>query len=198
MRIVSFVGLCLTVDHKAHHPIFEAELGWREFHAHEVLTAFLEHHHLTVTRSYKGLKTAFEARYGSGNPVVTFCSEFDALPEIGHACGHNLIAISGLAAGLAMKTVIERTKIGTVVVLGTPAEEESGGKIDLIRHGAFDGVDFSMMVHPTREDIVFTGGLACLELNIYYRGRNAHAASEPWNGLNALDAVVLACKTLGH
>lgn len=170
-------------------------MGWKEFHAHDVLTTFLEQHQFKVTRSYKGLKTAFEARYGNGAPVVTFCSEYDSLPEIGHACGHNLIAVSGLAAGLAMKTVLEKTKqAGTVIVLGTPAEEESGGKIDLIKHGAFDGCDFSMMVHPTRENIIYCGGLACLELNIYFKGRNAHAASEPWNGINALDAVVLACK----
>ena len=126
------------------------ELGCKEFNSHKVLTDFLEKKGFTVERGYGGLETAFRATFGSGRPNVCVICEYDALPEIGHACGHNLIAEAGAAAGLGLKVALEceGAPKGTVTVMGTPDEEGTGGKVILIDNGAFGDVDIAMMVHP--------------------------------------------------
>src|SRR5690606_28898309 len=137
-----------------------------------------------------GLETAFAARTGSGGPTLAVICEYDALPGIGHACGHNLIAASGVATGLALKAALGEGN-GTVVVLGTPAEEGGGGKIRMIDAGAFEGVDAAMMLHPSVHDGAWANVIAVEQYVIEYFGRNAHASASPHEGVNALDAVVM-------
>ncbi len=171
------------------------ELNFEEHHAHEVLTSYLEAQGFQVTRGAFGMPTAFSAIAGSGSPTVAILCEYDALPEIGHACGHNLIAISGVAAGLGVKAGLEAGQ-GTVVVLGSPAEEGGGGKILMIERGAFAGVDAAMMLHPSPNSSAWGNLIALQQLQVDYYGRNAHAGSNPWMGLNALDAMVLAYSSI--
>lgn len=170
------------------------ELGFEETRAHAVLTSFLERNGFVVERNYSGLKTAFRATYGEGRPNVCVISEYDALPEIGHACGHNLIAEAGLGAGLGIKASmdINSQSMGTVTVLGTPAEEGGGGKQLLIDCGAFEDVDVAMMVHPAPVTSLMPRFLAVSFLKVEFSGKAAHAAAHPWEGLNALDAAVMA------
>ena len=179
------------------------ELGFKEYKAHKLLTDFLEKEGFRVERSYTGLETAFKATFGSGRPNVCVICEYDALPEIGHACGHNLIAEAGVAAGLGVKAAMEEAvrssdsgSLGTVTIMGTPAEEGGGGKVMLINNGAFEGIDVAMMVHPSPYSCLMPGFLAVVFLKVVYRGREAHAAAYPWEGLNALDAAVLAYNSI--
>ena len=170
------------------------ELGFEEVKAHELLTDFLEKKGFAVERSYTGIKTAFRATFGSGRPNVCVICEYDALPEIGHACGHNLIAEAGVAAGLGLKAALESEGApqARVTVLGTPAEEGGGGKVYLIEDGAFQDVDLAMMVHPTPATIIKPEVLAVCQIRVTYSGKAAHAAAFPWEGVNALDAAVMA------
>ncbi len=167
------------------------ELNFEEHHAHATLTDYLERKGFQVERGAFEMATAFQAVAGSGGPTIAVLCEYDALPGIGHACGHNLIAVAGVAAGLALKETLGDGE-GTVVVLGSPAEERGGGKIVLIEQGAFEGVDLAMMAHPTSRDSAYMHVLAVEHIKVEYRGRNAHAAAAPWDGVNALDALVLA------
>jgi len=176
----------LSLDIHAH-----PELNFEEHHAHALLTDYLEAKGFTVTRGACDLPTAFSAVAGSGSPTIAVLCEYDALPEIGHACGHNLIAASGVAAGLALKAALAPGE-GTVLVLGTPAEEGGGGKIAMIERGAFDGVDAAMMLHPSAVDTAWANLIAIQRLEIDYYGRNAHAGAAPWMGVNALDALVMS------
>ena len=170
------------------------ELGFEERKAHELLTNFLEKKGFTVERSYTGIQTAFRATFGSGRPNVCVISEYDALPDIGHACGHNLIAEAGVAAGLALKAALECSGApeGRVTVMGTPAEEGAGGKVYLIENGAFDDIDLAMMVHPAPYTVLKPAFMAIAEYEITFTGKAAHAAAFPWEGVNALDAAVMA------
>lgn len=178
------------------------ELGFKEYKAHDLLTAFLEKHGLKVERKYK-LETAFRATFGDcgeekkGSHVAIFC-EYDALPDIGHACGHNLIAEVGVAAGVAVKKAMETADqlAGKLTVLGTPAEEGLGGKVQLIDAGALDTVDVAMMAHPSNKTIWRPKYLCVQGLNIQYTGKASHASSAPWNGVNALDAAVLCYQNI--
>ena len=160
----------------------------------QILTDFLEKKGFTVERSYTGIQTAFRATFGSGRPNVCVISEYDALPEIGHACGHNLIAEAGVATGLGLKAALECSGApeGRVTVMGTPDEEGKGGKVDLIKNGAFDDVDLAMMVHPAPSSIIMPQFLALKQLRVTYTGKAAHAGAFPWEGVNALDAAVMA------
>jgi len=171
------------------------ELGFEEIKAHRILTNFLEKKGFHVERSYAGLETAFRASYGKGRPNLCVICEYDALPDLGHACGHNLIAEAGVAAGIGVKAAMEESPQllqGTVTVLGTPAEETLGGKLNLIRSKAFEDMDMAVMVHPSPSSIVCPILLAMSMWEVTYEGKAAHAASYPWEGTNALDAVVLA------
>jgi amidohydrolase len=178
------------------------ELGYEEEGAHKHLTDFLEQEGFDVERGYKKLATAFRATYthGSGGRTFAFCSEYDALPGVGHACGHNLIAVAGVAALLGMRAAMKKHGIdGTAVLLGTPAEEGGMGKAVLLDRGGFKGVDACMMVHPVGDYAGVAPGTACViptlavrELGVEFFGRPAHAGVAPWEGVNALDAVHLA------
>lgn len=180
-------GALLDASHRIHaHP----ELGYEERVAHDVLCEVLAGAGLDVTRGAYGLPTAFAARVGSGGPAVAVLCEYDALPGIGHACGHNVIGTAGVGAAIAAASVAHELG-GTLVVLGTPAEEGGGGKVQLAEAGAFDGVDAALMVHPAGMDLARFGAIAIQQLEVTYHGKAAHAAAAPHAGRNALDAAVL-------
>jgi amidohydrolase len=149
-----------------------------------------------VTTGAYDMETAVEARAGSGPLSIVICAEYDALPGIGHACGHNLIAASAVGAGLALAAVADDIGL-TVTVLGTPAEEGGGGKVFLLERGAFDGAHAAMMVHPWPEDLLEATCLAVDHMNVRYHGRDAHASASPEKGINAGDAFVVAQVAIG-
>jgi len=173
------------------HRIFEhPELCFEERHAHDLLCDVLEREGLAPRRRAFGLDTAFAAEAGEGGPTVAVLCEYDALPDIGHACGHNVIAAAGLGAGLAAAALADELG-GTVRILGTPAEEGGGGKVFMLRAGAFEGVDAAVMVHPADHDLPTMQTLAIRRVRATYHGRASHAAAAPHLGRNALDAAVL-------
>ena len=173
------------------HRIFERpELCFEEHHAHDVLADALEHAGLVPTRAAYGLDTAFVAEAGDRGPTVGVICEYDALPGLGHACGHNVIAAAGLGAGLAAAAVAERAG-GRIRILGTPAEEGGGGKVFMLRAGAFEGLSAAMMVHPADHDLPELTTLAIQRLAVSFHGEPSHAAAAPHLGRNALDAAVL-------
>ena len=177
----------LEISHEIHA---NPELNFEEHFAHEILTGTLTDEGLDVDRGAYDMATAFDARVGTQGATVAVCCEYDALPGIGHACGHNIIAAAGLGAGLAAATVAEALG-GRLAILGTPAEEGGGGKEFMIRRGAFDQVDAAMMVHPADHDLRWMQTIAIHTVDVEYEGRAAHAAAAPHKGLNALDAAVL-------
>ncbi|CAN7999458.1 unnamed protein product, partial [Ixodes hexagonus] len=169
------------------------ELGFEEIKAHEYITAYLESEGFQVSRNYL-LPTAFRAEFGGSGPCVAFLCEYDALPGIGHACGHNLIAESSVAAAIGAKAALEARESshnGRIVVLGTPAEENGSGKQLLIDKGAFKDLDVAMMAHPvpTSSNLRFQS-IALARLRVVYNGTASHAGQSPWEGVNALDAAV--------
>jgi amidohydrolase len=174
------------------HQIHAApEIGHQEHFAHELLTGMLEDAGLAVERSAYDLATAFAARAGDCGPLIAVLCEYDALPEIGHACGHNVIAAAALGAGLAAAAVA-REAGGRLLVLGTPSEEALPvGKFVLADRGAFAGVEAALMVHPAGNDLRSIDALASIVWDVDYHGYAAHAASAPEQGRNALDAAVL-------
>jgi amidohydrolase len=177
----------LDASHQIHaHP----EVNYEEHFAHDLLTGLLAGEGLTVEAGAFDLDTAFVARAGTSGPTIAVLCEYDALPGIGHACGHNIIATAGLGAGLAAAVLAEEAG-GRVVVLGTPAEEGGGGKILLAQRGAFEGVDAALMVHPAGEELARMQVIAVQEVSATYTGKAAHAAAFPHEGRNALDAAVL-------
>lgn len=167
------------------------ELGFREEKASNLLVAHLTKSGFRVEKGVGGLPTAFKALYGDGKPVIALIAEYDALPEIGHACGHNIIAASTVGAAIASKLVVDNYG-GTIAVFGTPAEELFGGKVLMLKAGVFDGVDVAMMVHPGLFNTIATEALACIGLDVEFFGKAAHAAACPEKGINALDAMILA------
>jgi amidohydrolase len=183
----------LRVSREIHvHP----ELAFEEHEAARRLTEVLRSAGLEVETGAYGLETAFAAELaGRGEACVAVLAEYDALPEIGHACGHNLIAAAGVGAGLALSTLADRLP-GRVRVLGTPAEERGGGKELMARRGAFDGVDAAMMIHPASVNLVTMPCIAMGEVEAVYRGKAAHAAAMPERGINALDALVIGYQSI--
>jgi len=170
------------------------ETAYEEFESSRRLSETLAEHGFEVTYPAYGIDTAFEATAGTSGPRVVICAEYDALPGVGHACGHNIIATSSLGAGIALAGLVEELGI-RLTVLGTPAEEGGGGKIDLLEAGAFDGAAASMLIHPThreRGDLADPRLLAAQGLTVEYHGKEAHAAAAPYAGVNALDAFVSA------
>ncbi|HEX9260318.1 MAG TPA: M20 family metallopeptidase [Acidimicrobiales bacterium] len=177
----------VRISHEIHaHP----ELNFDEHFAHDLLASALEAEGLPTQRSAHGVATAFRAEAGAEGHRVAILCEYDALPGLGHACGHNIIAAAGLGAGLALAAVAREAR-GRVTILGTPAEEGGGGKIVLAETGAFADIDAAMMVHPADADLRWMGSLALHELDVWYQGQAAHAAAFPWEGRNALDAAVI-------
>ncbi|KAM7367524.1 hypothetical protein PAMP_013815 [Pampus punctatissimus] len=184
------------------------ELAYDERKSHDTLVAFFRQEDGWKVDSHFKLDTAFRASWAAaggsepGDVVnVGFLCEYDALPAIGHACGHNLIAEVGAAAALGLKAVVENSSSSLpvrpqVTVLGTPAEEDGGGKVDMLREGAFEGLDVVFMAHPSKEDAVYLPCVAEQDVTIKYHGKASHASAYPWEGINALDAAVLCYNNL--
>lgn len=165
------------------------ETAFQEHESSRRLVDFLTAHGFAVEYPAYGLDTAFAARAGAQGPEMIICAEYDALPGVGHACGHNIIATAALGAGVAVAGLADELGF-RVTVLGTPAEEARGGKVDLINAGAFAGAAASMMIHPAPEDEVDPVALAIKHVSVTFRGKDAHASAAPWEGINALDAFV--------
>jgi amidohydrolase len=183
----------IRLSHRIHdHP----ELGYEEFQAAAWVGEALDAAGLDVTPGVADLPTALSARAGSGPLVVAICAEYDALPGIGHACGHNVIAAAAVGAGIGLRAVVDGLPLG-VRVLGTPAEEGGGGKIRMMERGAFDGVHAAMMVHPAPTEAAQMVTLAVSHHEFRYEGREAHASMFPEEGVNAADALVVAQVALG-
>ncbi|MBI5302813.1 MAG: M20 family metallopeptidase [Chloroflexi bacterium] len=168
------------------------ELAFQEVESAEYLCDALERADYNVTRGVGTLITAFRAerRGKSDGATVALLAEYDALPDIGHACGHNIIGTAAIGAAIGVRAVMDHLP-GTLVVIGTPAEEGGGGKIILLENGGFAGVDAAMMTHPSGRTMVNRGSLASVRLNIEFSGKAAHAAAAPEDGINALEAVIL-------
>ena len=178
------------------------ELAFEEHQAAALLTDVLEKAGIAVQRGVYGLPTAFEGRLGSGDaPCVALLAEYDALPEMGHACGHNIIAAAAAGAALALRELVREGPSdvlpGQIRILGTPAEERGAGKELMARAGAFREVDFAMMIHPSGVNLISMPSIAVAEVEVRYRGEPAHAAAMPHRGINALDALVLAYQSIG-
>ncbi|MDH3683717.1 MAG: M20 family metallopeptidase [Acidimicrobiia bacterium] len=172
------------------------ELAFEEEHASTACAELLDDAGFDVTPGVAGLPTAFVAEYGSGPLTVGICSELDALPEIGHACGHNMIAAAGVGAGLALARVADDLGL-RVRVLGTPAEELGGGKIIMLENGAFDGLHLAMMVHPSPNESDVFPTLAISQCDFHFHGKTAHASVSPNVGINAADAITVAQVAIG-
>ena len=168
-----------------------AELSLEEFESARLLTRFLKREGFKIRRGPGGLRTAFIARkrLGRGGARVAFLAEYDALPGLGHACGHNLIGAASAGAGAALARAL-RGMPGEIVIVGTPAEETIGGKVLMTERGVFRGIDCALMFHPSTENRVYTTSLACHSLQVTFHGRSAHAVSSPEKGINALDALI--------
>lgn len=174
----------------------EPELAFSEHRSCAKAQALVAESGFHITAKPAGLDTAFRADYGSGPLVIGICAEYDALPEIGHACGHNIIAASAVGTALALAEVADELGL-TVVLLGTPAEEAGGGKVLMLDAGVFDDIAATVMLHPGPIDIAAARSLALSEATISYTGRESHAAVAPYLGINAADAVTVAQVAVG-
>jgi len=183
----------LALSHRIHGT---PELAFQEERASAWLCETLAGAGLEVEAGVHDLPTAFTARAGSGPLHLVVCAEYDALPAVGHACGHNLIAAMAAGAGIALARVADDVGL-TVTVLGTPAEESTGGKILLLERGAFAGAHAAMMVHPSSRELAEMAMIASTKFDVHYTGREAHSASYPELGVNAADALVVAQTAVG-
>ncbi len=194
--------LLRTSDWMAENP----ELGLQEYQAAAKLTEMLEEFGAEIEHGIAGLPTAFRATLPGGDPngpTIAIIAEYDALPDVGHGCGHNIIANSAIGAGIALARLGQRGMLpGKVIVLGTPAEESAvpnaGGKIPVLEHGYFDGVDAAIMIHPMTEDyLALAPSMVAYGIDFMFHGKPAHAASNPHTGINALDAVIQTFNNIG-
>ena len=167
------------------------ELGFQETKASRWLTSYLERNGFKVEKGICQLATAFRGEYGSGKPRVALLAEYDALPKVGHGCGHNIIAASAVGAGVAARVAVDQLG-GSVAVIGTPAEEVHGGKVTMAERGAFKDIDAAMMTHPSVQDVASMRALACIGLEVEFFGKAVHAAAFPQEGVNALEAMIQA------
>ncbi len=165
------------------------ELGFAEVEAARLLTGVLEEVGFRVTRGIAGLETAFSATVGQGAPNVALLCEYDALPELGHACGHNLIGVASVGAALGLAPFLHQLG-GTLTILGTPAEETGSGKVVLVDAGFFADVDAAMMFHPSAHNLLMATSNALDAYEFKFTGKPAHAADSPEEGINALDGVI--------
>lgn len=172
------------------------ETAWEEHRSARWVAEALEEAGFAVTPSYLGLETAFLASYGSGPFRLGLCAEYDALPGLGHACGHNLIAAITVGAARALAPLADEAGL-TIEVYGTPAEEGGGGKIELLERGAFAGLDLAMMAHPAPVDVAEAEPFAVSHSHVTYTGKAAHAAAYPEQGVNAADAFTIAQVAVG-
>lgn len=183
----------MDLSHTIHaHP----ETAFEEYQAADWTASVLERGGFEVTRGPCDLPTAFVAQRGTGQLVVAICAEYDALPEVGHACGHNIIAAASVGAGLALAQVADEVGV-TVRVIGTPAEELGGGKVLLLERGAFEGAHAAMMMHPWSSEHLQGACLAVSQFDVEYTGKEAHASAAPWEGVNAADAMTVAQVAIG-
>ncbi len=173
------------------------ELAFKEHHAFGQLVPFVKAQGFDVQTGVYGMETAFRGEWGHGPVTIAICAEYDALPEIGHACGHNLIATSGVGAAVGLIKAIEPSD-ARVVILGTPAEEAYGGKVIMANKGAFDDIDVAMMAHPMAIDFADPPMLGVAHVDIEYHGRAVHASVGPEQGINALDAMVTAYQAVAQ
>jgi amidohydrolase len=194
-RIESIAPDLLELSHSIHS---EPEIAYEELLSVGKLTAFLRGHGISATSSPYSLSTAFEARFGEGPTVVAICAEYDALPGIGHACGHNIIAASAVGAAFGLHAVADAAGL-SIQLLGTPAEEagNDSGKIRLLEAGAFASATAAIMVHPAPLDVVRPMMIAAARFDIEYRGKESHAAFFPELGINAGDAMTVAQVGIG-
>ncbi len=174
----------------------EPELAFEEHRSCAKAQTLLAERGFEITAAAGGLETAFRADFGSGPLVVGICAEYDALPEIGHACGHNIIAASAIGTALALAEVADDLQV-TVTLVGTPAEESGGGKALLLKAGVFDDIAATVMLHPGPADIAAARSLASSGVRVAYQGREAHASAAPFLGLNAADAATIAQVAIG-
>ncbi|MDQ0092988.1 M20 family metallopeptidase [Paeniglutamicibacter psychrophenolicus] len=172
------------------------ELGWQEHQAAEWTASYLESRGFAVERGYLGFDTAIRAVYGSGSRRVGLMAEYDALPGLGHACGHNIITAMSCGAAVALSAFADARDL-TVEVYGTPAEEGGGGKIELLKKGAFRGLDLAMMAHPSPVDSAEASPYAVAHNHVVFEGKAAHAAAYPEQGINANDAFIVSQVALG-
>ncbi|MBX7433013.1 M20 family metallopeptidase [Mycobacterium sp. Y57] len=183
----------IALSHSIHA---EPELAFDEHRSCAKTQALVAERGFDVTAAPAGLDTAFRAVYGSGSLVIGVCAEYDALPEIGHACGHNIIAASAVGTALALAEVADDLDL-TVVLLGTPAEEAGGGKVLMLDAGVFDDIAATVMLHAGPLDIARARSLALSQVAVTYLGREAHAAVAPYLGVNAADAVTVTQVAIG-
>lgn len=183
----------LELSHSLHA---EPELAFAEHRSCAKTQALVAERGFDITAAPAGLDTAFRADYGNGPLVIGICAEYDALPGIGHACGHNIIASSAVGTALALAEVADELGL-TVVLLGTPAEEAGGGKVLMLDAGVFDDIAATVMLHPGPLDVAAARSLALAEAKISYTGRESHAAVAPHLGLNAADAITVAQVAVG-
>ena len=174
------------ISHKIHS---NPELGFKEEKAAKLLSGYLEENGFAIERGICQLPTAFRATYGTKKPFIALLAEYDALPDLGHACGHNIIATSAVGAAVASKIAVDRFG-GSIIVIGTPAEELYGGKAVMAEKDAFNDLDAAMIVHPGTSDSAVIEALALHGIEVEFFGRAAHAASSPEAGINALEAML--------
>ncbi len=187
-HVDSLAPVLLDLSHRIHA---NPETAYEERKASTWCADLLRSEGFEVTMPVAGLETAFRARRGSGRPALAFLAEYDALPGVGHACGHNIIAASALGAGMALARALEEAGVqATVLVDGTPAEETTSGKLVMVSAGLYREVDAVLSMHPEAEDAVGGSCLGVARLSFSFRGRAAHAASSPDKGVNALDAAI--------
>lgn len=192
-RIEQHADRLIGLSHRIHA---NPEIAFEEVQACRWLSELLAEAGMAVTTGVGGLPTAFTARAGSGPLHVAICAEYDALPGIGHACGHNVIAAAAAGAGVGLARLADDLGL-TVTVVGTPAEEKGGGKIVLLDQGVFDGVHAAMMVHPSPFEMALMPSIAVHHLEVRYTGKEAHASAFPELGVNAADAITVAQVAIG-
>ena len=184
-----------SLSHRIHD---NPELGYQEVKASGWLTEFLAGQGFKVERGVAGVDTAFRATIETGHgPAIAILCEYDALPAIGHACGHNVIATAGVGAGAALAAVRDQLPKGRIHVVGTPAEEGGGGKVRLIRGGVFGDVDAAMMIHGWDRWVPHQDLLGVVRVGFEFTGKAAHASADPWEGVNALDGVIQTFNNVG-
>ncbi|HAU38124.1 MAG TPA: amidohydrolase, partial [Phycisphaerales bacterium] len=184
-------GVSAALNEMSCEMLDSPEVGMAEFRASRRQADLLVKWGFDVRIPYCGMETAFRAEIGSGGPVFCVMSEYDALPEIGHACGHNLISVSALSAAAGVSELIKSGELpGTFVVLGSPGEEGKGGKIHLMNAGAFDGVGAAMMAHPGWRTATWKGCFGLERFEVEYVGKASHAGTAPEKGINALEGVM--------
>jgi amidohydrolase len=185
----------LDLSHRIHS---NPEPAFEEHKAAELLTSTIARYGFEVERGSGGLPTAFKARKRGkpGGPVIAFLAEYDALPGLGHGCGHNTMAASGVGAAIALAAVRDAFA-GEIVFLGTPAEERGSGKQYMLDDGLFEGLDAALLYHPCDRNHVDIAPLASEDVSVVFKGLQSHAASEPWEGRNALDAMIALFSSVG-